>query len=345
VRAWTKHCTPRPLQIIQVAVEHRLMHAETFAYLLHAVPVTRKRGVVTHNAGTGVVQPNPLLRIPAGQATLGQSAGAFGWDNEFAQHRVDVPPFWVTKHKITNGEYLRFVRDGAPLPHFWTDEGRRFCYRGMFGAIPLPLDWPVYVTFNEATAYARWAGKRLITEPEFDRAAYGSHSGREHHIPGAPLRQIRNAATSIFTAGIRFPCMLRPPATARSAFPNSSEMDGSGPPHPSARLTVSNRFRSTRVTRLHSSTASTSSSKADRPGRLRTCFGARSGTGSARSILTSMQRFASPKLPDTAFALAVREGLCRTGQKRLPPEFFYDEIGSALFDVITLLAGVRIDAR
>jgi formylglycine-generating enzyme required for sulfatase activity len=57
-----------------------------------------------------------------------------------------------------------------------------FHWRGMFDAIPLPLDWPVYVSHAEASAYARWKGRRLMTEPEFHRAAYGDGS-REMQRP------------------------------------------------------------------------------------------------------------------------------------------------------------------
>ena len=53
-----------------------------------------------------------------------------------------------------------------------------FHWRGMFEAVPLPLDWPVYVSQAEASAYARWQGRRLMTEPEFHRATYGT-SDRE----------------------------------------------------------------------------------------------------------------------------------------------------------------------
>jgi formylglycine-generating enzyme required for sulfatase activity len=54
----------------------------------------------------------------------------------------------------------------------------------MFREIPLPPDWPVWVTWNQAAAYAEWAGKRLPTEPEFHLAAYGP-AGREHAAPEA----------------------------------------------------------------------------------------------------------------------------------------------------------------
>ena len=110
--------------------------------------------------------------IPAGPATLGLTPnGAFGWDNEFEAHTVEVPPFSVTQHKVTNGEYLEFVKQGAEPPFFWADRGGGWEFRGMFSEYALPLDAPVYVTQEQAEAYARWRGMRLPREAEFHRAA------------------------------------------------------------------------------------------------------------------------------------------------------------------------------
>ena len=92
------------------------------------------------------------------------------------EHGVEVPAFQISKYKVTNGEYLRFVREGAGPPHFWIASGDEWLYRGMFETIPLPLDWPVYVTHEQGTAYARWSGKALPTEAQFHRAAYASRN-------------------------------------------------------------------------------------------------------------------------------------------------------------------------
>ncbi|HTC34236.1 MAG TPA: SUMF1/EgtB/PvdO family nonheme iron enzyme [Bryobacteraceae bacterium] len=168
-----------PEEIIHVALEHRLMHAETLAYLLHNLPYDQKVRKGTPVPFSVKLLSNPMIEIAPGTATLGQKPGAFGWDNEFTEHQVDVPAFRVSKHKVTNGQYLDFVRaGGASPPHFWAERksphSTRWFYHGMFSPVPLPLNAPAYVTHAEATAYARAAGKSLPTEPQFHRAAYTS---------------------------------------------------------------------------------------------------------------------------------------------------------------------------
>jgi formylglycine-generating enzyme required for sulfatase activity len=163
-----------PPQLFDVALEHRLMHAETFAYILHSLPYAAKRGQ-EHAAAAGTPPRPEMIEIPAGPARMGREPSeGFGWDNEFDAHTVFVPAFAIGRYKVTNGEYLEFVAAGAAPPHFWVRHRSQWLYRGMFAEIPLPLDWPVYVTHAEATAYAAWRGMRLPTEAEFQRAAYDS---------------------------------------------------------------------------------------------------------------------------------------------------------------------------
>jgi iron(II)-dependent oxidoreductase len=162
-----------PEQLMHVAIEHRLMHAETFAYMLHSLPFEHKTPPAFSVAPSGPAPKASLAEIPAGATTLGRRRGSgFGWDNEFDEQHVEVPAFAIGTHKITNGEYLEFVKEGGPAPHFWScHEGHCF-YRGMFADIPLPLDWPVYVAYEHARAFAKWKGRELPTEAQFHRAAY-----------------------------------------------------------------------------------------------------------------------------------------------------------------------------
>jgi formylglycine-generating enzyme required for sulfatase activity len=161
-----------PEQLLHVALEHRLMHAETFAYILHNLSYDRKMSCQEPSpVRCGPLRP-AMVEVPVGSAEMGRRPEeGFGWDNEFQAHQVAVAGFSIGRYKVTNGEYLEFVREGAAPPFFWADRGGRWFQRGMFAEIPLPLDWPVYATHQEAEAYARWRGMRLPTEPEFHRAA------------------------------------------------------------------------------------------------------------------------------------------------------------------------------
>jgi formylglycine-generating enzyme required for sulfatase activity len=172
-------------QMLSVALEHRLMHAETFAYLLHHLSTSQKNVPQVTPLPPGPTPDRRVIEIPGGRVTLGQHRAQpngqyqFGWDNEFDGHKVSVSAFAMSKYKVTNGEYLELVRAGAKPPHFWTWSEGQWRWRGMSGEVPLPMDWPVYVTHEEASAYAAWTGKRLPTEAEFHRAAYGTRDGEK----------------------------------------------------------------------------------------------------------------------------------------------------------------------
>ena len=123
----------------------------------------------------GEAAPSVWIEVPECTAVMGRLSGdGFGWDNEFRECSVHVPAFTIGKYKVTNREYLDFVRQGGPVPHFWADRGGAWFYHGMFGETPLAPDAPVYVTQEQAAAYARWAGAALPTEPQWHRAAEGA---------------------------------------------------------------------------------------------------------------------------------------------------------------------------
>jgi formylglycine-generating enzyme required for sulfatase activity len=165
-----------PDELLHVAIEHRLMHAETFAYILHNLDYSRKIAQIGDVPPGAARQPvSRMVDIPAGSARLGRTRQeGFGWDNEFQAHTEWVPAFAISKYNVTNGEYLQFVQAGAAAPFYWTGRAGRWFYRGMFSETPLPLEAPVYVTHDQAEAYARWRGKSLPTEAQFHRAACSS---------------------------------------------------------------------------------------------------------------------------------------------------------------------------
>jgi ergothioneine biosynthesis protein EgtB len=192
--------------LLNVAIEHRLMHLETLAYMLHQLPLEKKvrRVVGRPEPGAATVTPR-MVEIPAGPTTLGLARGSesFGWDNEYECHAVQVPAFEIDQYMVTNRQYLAFMDAGGyetrafwsdddwnwktdrsiSHPVFWRRAGDQWLYRAMFAEVPLPLECPVYVSHAEAAAYACWEGKALPTEQEWHRAAYGSPGQVERPYP------------------------------------------------------------------------------------------------------------------------------------------------------------------
>jgi iron(II)-dependent oxidoreductase len=190
--------------LLNAAIEHRLMHAETLAYMLHELPpaaLTRlAAAAATAEAptrGHGRVGEHEAIEVPAGPVSIGlrrDDARTFGWDNEYPQRVVDVPGFAIDRRMVGNGQFLRFVAAGGyhdpawwsaedwswlrsqriTEPQFWRRGADGWRLRTVAGEVPLPLDWPVYLTHAEASAYARWVGGTLPTEAQWLRAALGS---------------------------------------------------------------------------------------------------------------------------------------------------------------------------
>ena len=169
-------------------LEHEEMHQETLMYMFHEMPYELKAPRRPLRANPYVNrQPdtkNRSIRVPAGEATLGARDGDFAWDNELPAHRVDVGEFRVDRHNATNRDYLDYMRaTRADPPHFWARREGEWYWRGMFELCDLPLDAAVYATQEEAAAFAKWRGRRLMTEPEYHRAAFGTPSGEERLYP------------------------------------------------------------------------------------------------------------------------------------------------------------------
>jgi iron(II)-dependent oxidoreductase len=193
-------------EAIFTALEHEAMHQETLFYMWHRLAHDRKEKPLhlSYETGEGAARP-ATVEIPEGEATLGanRSKIPFGWDNEFDEHRVPVPPFEIDAHNVTNAEFQAFVdaggyqrrelwpgsdwqwlqNEGLEHPIFWCRKGSAWFWRGMFEDLPLPAGWPVYVSGAEAAAFARWRGRRLPTEAEYHRAAFGTPSGEERAFP------------------------------------------------------------------------------------------------------------------------------------------------------------------
>ncbi len=134
--------------------------------------------------------PHDAVLVPAGPFTLGVDATdePFSLDNERPAHTVELPAFRIGRVPVTNAEWQQFIdADGYDEPHWWSTEGWQHRVaaglerplfwsadgsRRRFGLIEeIVPDEPVqHVCFHEAQAYAAWAGARLPTEQEWEKA-------------------------------------------------------------------------------------------------------------------------------------------------------------------------------
>ncbi|RKG88020.1 ergothioneine biosynthesis protein EgtB [Corallococcus terminator] len=180
--------------VFGMVAQHEQQHAETLAATLQLMTHGEYHPVEPPRHQPGAVPQHEVL-IPGGPVRLGGS-DAWAYDNEKPRHAVDVAPFLLDAHPVTTGDYLVFVEsggyedprwwdpkgfawiqaEGIRHPLFWMPRGQHVWLRRHFSTVePLPRDEPVqHVSWYEADAYARWAGKRLPTEAEWEKAAQGS---------------------------------------------------------------------------------------------------------------------------------------------------------------------------
>jgi iron(II)-dependent oxidoreductase len=143
--------------------------------------------------------------VDAGPFVMGTSDDPWAYDNERGAHTVDLPAYFIDVTPVSNAAYLAFMEDGGyhdprwwhpdgwdwrtrtgkRAPAFWRREGGQWLRRRFGRTEPVPLDEPVqHVCWYEADAYARWAGKRLPTEAEWEKAAsWDPVAGRKRRLP------------------------------------------------------------------------------------------------------------------------------------------------------------------
>ena len=182
---------------VGMVISHENQHDETMLQALNLRPGAPLLGSgAALPAGRAGVAGTSVL-VPAGEFVLGVDAATepYSLDNERPAHVVDIPAFRIGRVPVTNAEWQRFIDDGGyhqpnwwsaagwdhrrradlRAPSFWNGDGTRL----RFGHVEeIPDDEPVqHITFFEAEAYAAWAGARLPTEVEWEKAcAWDPHT-------------------------------------------------------------------------------------------------------------------------------------------------------------------------
>jgi 5-histidylcysteine sulfoxide synthase/putative 4-mercaptohistidine N1-methyltranferase len=217
-----------PMWALFMGFEHERIHLETSSVLFRETPFhlvqspvnwpplhpSAHRETPTTNPVEGIDYPaNRMVEVKTQNTVdLGKPADfpSFGWDNEYGERKVDVPPFAASEHMVTNGEFWHFVKDGGYRERrFWSDDGwawrthrnlkwpfcwepagpagaHEFSLRTIFDIISMPWDWPVDVTYYEAKAYCAWKTEkegspkarpfRVLTEAEHHLIRHQAHN-------------------------------------------------------------------------------------------------------------------------------------------------------------------------
>jgi gamma-glutamyl hercynylcysteine S-oxide synthase len=182
-------------------VQHEQQHVETMTQTLQlgALPGPAPFGPPAVTAGGDVL-------VEEGAFSLGADEDAvWAYDNELPRHEATLPAFRIDRRLVTNADWLTFMRSGgyrdqtlwsdegwawrtfeqADAPLFWGRDGDGWLLRRFDRVQPIPQSEPVqHVSWFEADAYARWAGKRLPSEAEWEKAARVA-GGELEHVQGS----------------------------------------------------------------------------------------------------------------------------------------------------------------
>lgn len=178
---------------INLGLHHEQQHQELLMtdikYILGTQPL--KPAYSDYTFQNNQIKPTQWMSIPSGHYFIGYNGDGFCFDNETAQHRVYLDTFSIADKLVSVQDYLAFIDDdGYQRPELWLSDGWDwvqnqsiqaplywenidhdwYCYK-LSGFNKVNLNEPVtHVSFYEADAYARWAGKRLTTEFEWEAA-------------------------------------------------------------------------------------------------------------------------------------------------------------------------------
>ena len=167
--------------VYELLIAHEHQHTETMLQLIQMVDGYEPVEVVEPPAPDPAASDGPdMVLVEGGAVELGAGPDGFAYDNERPRHTVEVDAFLIDCTPVTNRAYAEFVSDtGTEPPMYWEADGDWWVRTAMGRREPVdPDEVVIHVSWHEADAFARWAGKRLPTEQEWEAAARGADADR-----------------------------------------------------------------------------------------------------------------------------------------------------------------------
>jgi gamma-glutamyl hercynylcysteine S-oxide synthase len=167
--------------VYDLILAHEHQHNETMLQLLQMIDGYEPVAVDSSVAAEPVAEGPEMVAVEGGAHEIGAPQEGYAYDNERPRHTVELAPFEIDRTPVTNARFAEFIADtGADPPMYWEPDGSGGWVTTVFGrrepvnpALPV-----VHVSWHQADAFARWAGKRLPTEFEWEAAAAGVDRGR-----------------------------------------------------------------------------------------------------------------------------------------------------------------------
>lgn len=206
----SKACDPQIERLLDLGLAHEEQHQELILMdLKHAFSRNPLEPAYAAAEISGPAKPGDLGwgEHAGGLCGLGHAGQDFAFDNEGPRHRVLLEPYRIADRLVTCGDWLNFMEDGGyadprwwlsdgwavvqaqgwRAPEYWREEPGGWSLFTLMGRRAIDAAEPVcHVSFYEADAFARWSGKRLPTEAEWEVAAVQgqlAHGGRPHPAP------------------------------------------------------------------------------------------------------------------------------------------------------------------
>jgi ergothioneine biosynthesis protein EgtB len=220
---------PELVPLMELGLQHEQQHQELLVtdikYILGSNPLLPVYQQQPAAAPPAKDLPTPrYLEVPAGFYTIGHQGAGFCFDNEQHPHQVWLPAFAASDRLVTNQEYLAFMADGGyqdfrhwlgegyelaqkekwEAPLYWMQQDGAWFRFTLHGLQPIEAHAPVsHISFYEATAFAQWAGRRLLSEQEWEAlsqvypAPEGNFLESGLYDPVAPVSAPENGITQL----------------------------------------------------------------------------------------------------------------------------------------------------